>query len=90
MVNQEEIMLEILSKLNKMESRLDKIEGREDLSKTDNKAVFYSSKDPIEQIGEAELRTKEKLDPKLDKATDMIIEHFSKYPPIEGGNKRSR
>jgi len=86
MVNTEEVLLEILSKLNKLETRLDKIEGRDiELNSADNKPVFHTTADVTEKIGEAELRQREQLDPKLGEAADRIIEHFNKCPPKQRG-----
>ena len=75
-----ELLIDILNKLNKVEERLNKLEQKNIVTNSSSKAQFFS----IDELKEQEQEVKQNtIKPKLVETVDLIVKEFTIHPPKE-------
>jgi len=82
-MDQGQLLLQILAKLENLEKRIETLEKREEeeLTQEENRQAVFASLRKVEELTSRLKDVRTQVQPLLEKAADAAIEHFRVQPP---------
>jgi len=82
-MDQVQILMQILTKLENLENRIETLEKKEEekLTQEENKQAVFASLRKVEELSNRLEDVRAQVRPLLEKAADAAIEHFRVQPP---------
>ncbi|MHA1287787.1 MAG: hypothetical protein ACTSPB_10335 [Candidatus Thorarchaeota archaeon] len=81
-MDQTQLLLQILAKLESLEKRIETLEKKEEeLTQEENKQAVFASLRRVEELTNRLKDVRAQVQPLLEKAADAAIEHYKVQPP---------